>query len=131
MTDQNVTKIDVQAQVKPIPDDDDASPLASPLAETLPAGDGTPHLPDTTDTLTMSDVMPITNPFEDVAEPGPLEADLRDLAVRNPGVQLTEIHHVHLGTPTPMPSTVQLGSQEQEDQLAHTGTACESRTQSR
>ncbi len=72
MADQKANKIDVQVQVKPTPDDNEDPPLAPLLAGTIPAGDGTPPLPDTVGTVTTSDVMPIANPFEDVAEPAPL-----------------------------------------------------------
>lgn len=123
MTDQNVNKIDLQAQVEPIPDDDEVPPTDAPLVGPIPVGDGIPPLSDSANRVAASGAMPITNPFEDVAEPAPLEADFCDLAAGNPGVQLTEVHRVHLGNPTPMPSTIQSGTQEREDKLAHIGMA--------
>ncbi len=105
MTDQNVNKIDVRAQV------DSAAPFLGPtpaVARTLP-----PNLPDSAETLATSDVMPIANPFVDVAALAPLEADLCDLAAHYAGVQLKEMHHIHLGTPAPTSLAVQPGSRDQ------------------
>ncbi len=46
--------------------------------------------------------MPVPNPFRDVARAAPLEAELRNLAAHDSGVQLTDIYHVHVETPTPL-----------------------------
>ncbi len=98
---------------------------ATPVEGNTPAGDGTlrPIPPNSEETTATLCEMPIPNPFGNVAGAAPLEAELRNLAARNSGVQLTEIHQVHVGTPTPLPLTIHTGSQEQEDRLACIGMA--------
>ncbi len=55
--------------------------------------------------------------------PAPLEAELHYLAARDPGVQLREMHQVHLGTPKPASLMAQPGSRDWQDELAHIGMA--------
>ncbi len=71
--------------------------------------------------MATSSGMPTPNRFGDIAGVTPLEAELRYLAARNSGVQITEVHHVHVGTPALLPLTTHTGSQEHEDRLACIG----------
>ncbi len=113
MADQKPNKITVQAEVEPGPDATETLQLAAPTAWPTPAITGTlpPHLPESAGTLAPSFWAPFANPFGYFATPPPpppsLEPELRDLAARNPGVQLKEMHQVHLRTPKPTSSTAQ------------------------
>ncbi len=84
---------------------------------TTPTGGGAslPHPPNRDDAATTSSKIPVPNPFGEVAGAAPLEAALHDLAAHDSVVQLTKIHRVHVGTPTPLLLTAQTGSQEHED----------------
>ena len=70
---------------------------------------------------TISSKLPIPNPFDEAAEESSLEAELRDLAARNSGVQLTETYQVHADTPALLSLAAPTGSQDQEEQLACIG----------
>ncbi len=116
---------DVPARGGLIPDGPGTPPPAAPLAGSISTDDETlpSHLCNIGDAAATSSGMPVSNPFEDVAKSAPLEADLHDLAAQDHGVHLTEMHRVHVGTPTPLLLTTRTGLQEQEEQLAHIGMA--------
>ncbi len=121
MTDQNENKIDVRAHEGFLADSLETAPSTAPLiGSTLSERDPHQH-PNNDVATTTASGMPASNPFEDVAKSAPLEADLHNLVARNHGVQLMEIHQVHMGTPTPLLLATRTGLQEQEDQLAHIG----------
>ncbi len=125
MTDHNANKIDLEDRGDSTPDGCDLLPEATSTEGNVPAGSGTLCLnpPDDNETVAISSRMPTPNPFEDVAKAAPFEAELHDLAVRNSGVQITERHHVHVGTPAPLLLTAPAGPQGQVDWLACIGMA--------
>ncbi len=122
MTDHNANKIDLEDQEKSIPDGRDPQLATSteggtPIEnETVRAGP-----PNNNEARVVSSGLPIPNPFDDAAEEVPLEAELRDLAARDSGVQLMKTYQVHTDTPTRLSLTAPTGSQEQEEQLACIG----------
>ncbi len=125
MTDHNANNIDVEDRGESTPNGRDPLPEAISTEGSIPAWSGTlrPDPPDDNEATAISSGMPIPNPFGDAAGAAPLEAELCDLAARDIGVQLTETYRVRVGTPTPLPLTAPVGSQEQEDQLACIGMA--------
>ncbi len=122
MTDHNANKIDVENWEESTPDGRD-SQLATPTGGGAPDGSETlpSDPPEANEAGTVSSGLPVPNPFHDAAEEAPLEAELRELAARNSGVQLTETYQVHTDTPALLSLTAPMGSQEQEDQLTCIG----------
>ncbi len=125
MTDHNENKIDPKVRGEPTPDRRVMTSEATPTGGNSPAGDETlcPDSPGDNETTAVSSRIPIPNPFDDATGAAPLEDELRDLAARDSGVQLTETYQVCVGTPALLPLTAPAGSQEQEDQLACIGMA--------
>ncbi len=71
------------------------------LGGTLPPHNSDRANPDTAGTLHSATlaIAQIANPFVGVAELAPMESEIRDLAARDPGVQLKETHQVQFGAP--------------------------------
>ncbi len=128
MTGHNANKIDLEDQEESTPDGRDLLPEATSTEGNVPAGSGTPDHefpdpPDDNEAMAVLSGMPVPNPFDDTLGVTPLEDELRDLAARDSGVQLTETYQIRVGTPAPPPLTAPAGSQEQEDRLACIGMA--------
>ncbi len=100
MADHNANKINLADQEESTPNGcnpQTATPTerdAPTESETLPADP-----PEANETEAISSGLPVPNPFDDVAEEAPLEAELRELAACNSRVQLTETYQVHTDTP--------------------------------
>ncbi len=119
MTDCNTNKMDAQAQVEPYPDDSGTLPSATPPSGCLPMGaEALACLPNGANVSALADVTPLAKPLLGVATPAPLEEDLRDLAARNPVVQLTETHLTHVRAPALTSLPVLSGSQDQQEALS-------------
>ncbi len=122
MTDHNANKINLEDREEPTPDGRDPQP-ATPTGGNVPTGSeiSRPDPPDENEALAVWSGLPVPNPFDDAAEEAPLEAELRELAACNSGVQLTESYQVHTDTPALLSLAAPAGSQEQENQLACIG----------
>ncbi len=113
MTDHNVNKIDLEDREESTPDGRDPQPAAS-TEGSAPAESETLRSdpPDDNEARAFSSRLPVPNPFDDAAEEALLEAELRALAARNSGVQLTKTYQVHKDTPALLSLTAPTGSQE-------------------
>ena len=85
-------------------------------SETLPADP-----PGAPEARAVAGGLAMPNPFADVVGEVRLEAELRELAAHNSGVQLTETYQIHTDTPAGCSLAAPMGSQEPEDPLACIG----------
>ncbi len=122
MTDHNVNKIDLEGQEESTPDGSIPQPTA-PTERGAPAGSETlpADSPGANKAAAIVGGLAVLNPFADVVGEVPLEAELRELAAHNSGVQITETYQIHTDTPTGCSLAAPTGSQEPEDPLACIG----------
>ncbi len=76
-----------------------SSDLSHPSTFFAGGGRGSADPPGANETEAVSSGLPVPNPFDDVAGEAPLEAELREMAARNSGIQLTEMYQIHTDTP--------------------------------
>ncbi len=122
MTDHNANKIDLADQEESAPDGCNPQ-TTTPTEGDAPTGNETlPADPSGANEMeAVSSGLPVPNPFDDVAGEAPLEAELREMAARNSGIQLTETYQIHTDTPARLSLAAPTGSQEHEDPLACIG----------
>ncbi len=89
---------------------------ARPGNETLPADP-----PGTNQAVAIAGELPGSNPFAEKVGEVPLEAELRELAAQNSGVQITETYQIHTDTPAGCSLAAPTGFQESQDSLACIG----------
>ncbi len=93
MADHNANKIGLEDREESTPDGCSPQP-ATPTEGGAPTGSETlpADPPGANEAEAIASGLPVPNPFEDAAGEAPLEAELRELAARNSGVQLTETY---------------------------------------
>ena len=122
MTDHNDNKIDLGDQEESTPDGYNPRP-AAPTEGDAPAGNETlpADPPWTNQAVGVAGELPGSNPFAEMVGEVPLEAELRELAAQNSGVQITETYQIHTDTPAGCSLAAPMGSQEPKDLLVCIG----------
>ena len=122
MTDHNDNKIDLDDQEESTPGGHNPRP-AVPTEGDAPAGNETlpADHPGTNQVVAIAGDLPGSNPFAEMVGEVPLEAELRELAAQNSGVQITETYQIHTDTPAGCSLAAPMGSQESQDPLACIG----------
>ncbi len=122
MTDHNDNKIDLNDQEESTPDGNNPRP-AVPTEGDGPAGNETlpADCPETNQAVAVVGELPGSNPFAEMVGEVPLEAELRELAARNSGVQIMETNQIHTDTPARCSLAAPTGSLKSQDPLACIG----------
>ncbi len=122
MTDHNPNKINLESREKFTPDESDPRLDVSAEGDVL-TGNETflAEQAGATEIETVEGGPAVPNPFADMVGEAPMEAELRELAAHNSGVQLTETYQIHTGTPAGCSLATPTGSQGPEDLLACIG----------
>ncbi len=122
MTDHNDNKIGLDDQEASTPEGRNPQ-LAAPIEGNAPAGSETSSVyPAGTDqAVAIAGELPGANPFAEMVGEVPLEAELRELAARNSGIQINETYQIETDTPSGCSLAAQAGSQRLRDPLACIG----------
>ncbi len=122
MTDHNDNKIGLDNQEESTPEGHNPQPAAL-IEGNAPAGSETSSAdPTGTDqAVAIAGELPGPNPFAKMVREVPLEAELRELAAQNSGVQINETYQIQTDTPAGCSLCAPMGSQKFQDPLACIG----------
>ncbi len=122
MTDHNNNKSGLDDQEGSTPGGRNPQPAAPMEEDALAGSEASFADPAGTDqAVAVAGELPGSNPFAEMVGEVPLEAELRELAARNSGVQINETYQIQTDTPAGGFLPTPMGSQTFQDPLACIG----------